>query len=279
MPDDRLDHIHSESSPAVLADSAREVPPAPTDDAEEWASRFTAPAPAAQDDEEQSTDDDTAPAQEAAQDMPEPEHETEDARDRRIARLANDVREKNRKLAQQQAEIERLKGMRTESRDQELDRLAEERASEKLKAKEFNSACDTINKAGMATYGQSFRNAVDAINDVCNDFNLLNGILESVVEAAGTTDGHTIIKHLGDNVDILEDIVGLPPHRQGAAIAKLAAKLSSPAVKPVSKAPAPIKKTTANAVSTSSNVDPMKMSMEEFAKWSLDRDRKRGRIH
>jgi len=276
MPDDKLAHIHSEMTDNVHLT-------VPTDDADQWAQQFTDPAPTAPEDTTEAPEadtgtDDTTDATQAAQASPEADPEASDVRDRRIARLANDVREKNRKLAMQSQEIERLKGMRPESRDHELDRLADERAEQKVKVKEFVSACDSINKTGIATYGQDFRKAVDSLNDVCSDPIMLNGMLEGIIEAGGTTEGAAIIKHLGENVDLLEDIVAMAPHRQGAAIAKLAAKLAAPKTRAVSKAPAPIKAVSGNA-STASGVDPMKMSMDEFAKWSRNRDIERGRIH
>jgi hypothetical protein len=82
--------------------------------------------------------------------------------------------------------------------------------------------------------------------------------------------------YLAKNPDMAEDIVQMTPARQGAALAKIAAKVSAPVIKPVSKAPEPIKSVGGGAKATGApGTDPDKMTMAEFATWQDAQDRKR----
>ena len=260
MTDNNLDHIHSESvnmdQPPIQGE---EIVP----EMEVTAEPEATPEPLAEVEATTDTQETAEPPQEASD-------QEQTAEQKRLARLANDVREKNRKLIEAQAEIERLKAGQPRGFD---DKDLEER----LAVKEFERATQAIFKTGMDSYGQGFKQAVDSMNDVCNDPDRLNGLCEGIIAAAGTTNGHLLVKHLGDNPDVLEDMVKLSPRNQGAELAKLALQLTAPKAKPVSKAPAPMK--TISATTTSTSVDPNKMSMDEFVKWSRDRDKARGKYH
>lgn len=196
-----------------------------------------------------------------------------DVKDKRLARLANDAREKNRQLAEMRSEIERLKGIRTETRDQEIDRLADERARVKVAAKEFETATYTIFNNGMSSFGPRFKQALDSLNDVCADPDRVNQLCDGVIAAAGSNDGHLLIKHLGDNPDVLEDIVKLPAIGQGIELAKLAIKLTAPKIRPVSQAPAPTKGVRSTSTKTSVS-NPGELPMDEFVKWSKENMRR-----
>lgn len=264
MTDTSLDHIKTEMTPEAEAALLATMP-----------EPVIEPVQAV---EAEPTNDDTHDPQEAVETDPEvSEQEPDDIRDKRIARLAHDVREKNRKLTAQQAEIDRLKGSRQETRDQEIDRLADERSLQKVKEREFVNACADVLKNGNAAYGDSFKRAVDSLNDVCADAYLTNAVIECVLESAGK-DSHMLIKHLGENPDILEDIVAMPPHRQGAAIAREAAKIATPKLRPLSKAPAPIKAVKTSSTTSTTAFDPANASMDEFVKWARAKDKERGWI-
>lgn len=281
MANERLENIPSEmvdNNPISL----------PTDDAEQWSAQFKDQAPTSVESPEapeattaaQGTDGSASPEleAEATQEGPEVEAEPDKqdtAEKRRIARLANDLREKNRKLAMQQAEIDRLKSGKSQEID---DRLIDQKAEERLAVKEFQKATQAIYAAGMKSYGADFTKALDALNDVCNP-DQINMLSDGIIAAAGSADGHLLVKHLGDNPDILEDIVRLAANRQGVELARLAHSLTAPKLRPVSKAPPPIKAVTTSTATTTANIDPMKMSMDEFAKWSLRHDIERGRVH
>jgi hypothetical protein len=69
--------------------------------------------------------------------------------------------------------------------------------------------------------------------------------------------------YLGENTDELRKIAALPPHKQGAAMAKLEARLVAPRSKPVSSAPAPGPNITGRAALRT----PETMSTAEWMAW------------
>lgn len=92
------------------------------------------------------------------------------------------------------------------------------------------------------------------------------GITDSQVQSLlGMEDAHKVIYSLGKNPEEAERILSLPPIQQGRELEKLASKpVPVPAPRAVSKAPAPI---TPVDGASAAEVDPSKMSMEEWAKW------------
>jgi|688.fasta_scaffold157947_2 hypothetical protein len=69
--------------------------------------------------------------------------------------------------------------------------------------------------------------------------------------------------YLGENVDELRKIAALPPHKLGAAMAKLEARLSAPRSKPLSAAPAPGPNVSGRAAVRT----PEAMSTDEWMRW------------
>jgi hypothetical protein len=206
---------------------------------------------------------------------PEPEPEEQAAEDqhsdteKRIARLAHDAREARRQARQLRAENEILKGQRTEAPDAEMDRKVTERAQQIAANDKFNATCQTIFKDGVKEYGEAkFKDAVAAMNEPLGF--IPTTLVEAMVDAGNP---HKLIQHLGSNHDVLEDLLALPPHRQGTAIAKLAAELA-PKAKAVSAAPTPHKTVGGNS---KVELDPDKMSIAEYMKH--DEQRIMGRYH
>lgn len=69
--------------------------------------------------------------------------------------------------------------------------------------------------------------------------------------------------YLGENVDELRKIAALPPHKLGAAMAKLEARLAAPRSKPLSSAPAPGPTVSGRAAVRT----PEAMSTDEWMRW------------
>ena len=140
MTDNNLDHIHSESvnmdRPPIQGE---EIVP----EMEVTAEPEATPEPLAEVEATTDTQETAEPPQEASD-------QEQTAEQKRLARLANDVREKNRKLIEAQAEIERLKAGQPRGFD---DKDLEER----LAVKEFERATQAIFKTGMDSYGQGFK--------------------------------------------------------------------------------------------------------------------------
>jgi hypothetical protein len=72
-----------------------------------------------------------------------------------------------------------------------------------------------------------------------------------------------LANYLGDNVSELRKIAGLPPHMQGAAVAKLEMRLTAPKARPLSAAPAPGPTVSGRAAVRT----PETMSTDEWMRW------------
>ena len=163
-----------------------------------------------------------APAEEAA---PSEEHN-------RIAKLRQAYAETKRQAAQLRAENEALRGQRQQGPNEEVERRARELAAAEVQQREFNKTCNDIYLAGVKQFGKSqFDDSVRAMNETLGG-SVPTPLIEALAEAG---DAHKVWHYLSENPDTLEDIANLPPHRMGAAVAKLTAKVNAP--KAVSKAP------------------------------------------
>lgn len=201
---------------------------------------------------------------------PEVKEDRDDETTKRIARLAAEARIAKRQLKAAQEENARLRGNAPAlPQDAEIERQINERATALQAQKAYNDGCNKIFQDGVKLY-PDFEQKVGDINKE------LGSMPVAFVEAAMEIgDPHKIIHYLGSNLDEAERILALPPHKMGAALAKVAQKTNAaPAPKPVSKAPAPIKPVAGSPKSSSSN-DPDKMSMDEFVKWQDAQDKKR----
>lgn len=226
---DISDAIVPEADPATITDTTE------------------SPQEAVQADTEVTASDDTDPLSEA---------------EKRASKLAADLRLAKRRERQQAAELEVLRGQRQEAPDQELDRRARDYAAQMSKANEFNKACEQVKEMGLKEFGQTdFPEAVTSVMEVAGSLERFNVMVEAMIDAG---DAHKLLKHLGDNVDILEGIASLPPHRMGAKLAQISAKLNTPKPKALSKAPAPIKPVSGGATTSETRMD--ELDMEAYAK-------------
>lgn len=202
---------------------------------------------------EQTEPEALAPAEQAE----EVQHDDDDEIDKRISRLAYEAREAKRLAKQLQRENEVLKGQRTETADEEVERKVAERAAALASQNAFNSECNKIYEQGKKEFGD-FQKTVDAFGEIGG---LSAPLVQAAIEAG---DAHKVLHWLGSNLDEAERISNLDPARMGAAVAKVATKLNKP--KQVSKAPAPIK-----PVSSSPGRSDENLSLDE---WMRQEDQK-----
>lgn len=202
-------------------------------------------------------------AEETTEETAEP---SEDETQARAARLARDLREQRRRARQLEQENLALRGQRTETRDEQIEREIQQRAAQMAAADRVNKAANDVYNEGVKQFGrQEFDSAVQAMNESFGQQTSL--VIETLVDLPNA---EKVIQHLSLNPDVMDDLASLPPHRLGAALAKEAAKLA-PKPKAVSKAPKPITPiSTANAAEP--EVDMEHMSMEQLAKMWDRRD-------
>lgn len=186
----------------------------------------------------------------------EPEDELAEEKKRR-ERMYFEKREAAREAKRLQAEIEILKGTRTETHDEAVVREATAIASQQVAQQKFNAECNRISKA----LGTDLQPVLTAFSEAFPE----NGgiplaILNTVIEAADGQE-HKVLQYLSKNLDQAEELMTMTPAKQGAFVARITAKVTAPVI---TKMPAPIKP-TAGALSATETVtkDFEKMSLKE----------------
>jgi hypothetical protein len=175
---------------------------------------------------------------------PEPEHVQDPESDdhaKRIERLAYERREARRQVKELQDRLARLENpdaATEETEDQRIERRAAQMAASQAYAEKANS----IYKDGVKEFAD-FEQRMVPLREI--------GLSPAFVEAAAEFgDPHKLLHYLGKNVDEAEHVMTLPVHKMGAALAKIAVKLTAPP-KQASRAPAPI-----NPLRGSGKADP-----------------------
>lgn len=181
------------------------------------------------------------PAQETPPE-PDPDAEERTKAQKRIDRLTREKWEARRETAALSARLSEIERQQQATRDpnaplspQDFQRAVEQRATEQRQQETFNAQCDEVFDAGTKEF-PDFEASL-------GNFRTLGGLSPALIEAAIETDAAAKVLHyLGKNLEEAETILKLSPARMGAAVAKLASKVSAaPPPKPVTKAPAPIK--------------------------------------
>jgi len=190
----------------------------------------------------------------------------------RLQRQYFENREAKRREKLKDQELEVLRGTRKENRDETVAREAEALATQISKQNAFAAECNRIAKELDKAFG-GFQPVVAKFQETFGGDGIPVPLLEAVIEA-GEGQEHKVLKWLSDNLDEAERIQGLTPAKQGAAIAKISAKVSAP--KPVSNAPPPIKTVGGGTKGTDGPVkDFAKMSTAEQIRFWDEEDRKR----
>jgi len=196
-----------------------------------------------------------------------PPEESDEELKARNARLARTLREEKRKARQLELEAQALRGQRQEQPNEQIEREIAQRAAALAQQQAINDRANAVYSEGIKAFGRvEFDESVKAVNEAFGQ--MMPVVIDTVVDIDNAPQ---LFAHLADNPDIADTIAGLPPHKLGAALAREAAKISQPKVKPVSKAPPPIR-----PISTTSSAEPEtdleKMSMDELAKLWDKRD-------
>jgi hypothetical protein len=188
----------------------------------------------------------------------------------RIKRSHIEAREAKKRAKLLEQELEVLRGSRTESRDETVQREAQQLAQRLSSEKLFNDECARIAATGQKEY-RDFDATLGQLWEAVGGFNAQ--LVEAAIEAGSP---EKVLHWLGRNPDEAERVAQLSPARQGAAIARIAAKVNAPKIRPVSNAPPPIAPVSGGSTGgESAPVDLDKMSMADAAKYWDAEDRKK----
>lgn len=142
---------------------------------------------------------------------------------------------------------------------EELERLAEEKATAKVEIDRFNTRCNQVFSDGQKTF--------EDFEAVLSNYRDIGGLTPDFLQAAFETDEpHKILYELGRDRDEAFRVINLPPLKRAVALGKLAVKLSEPKAKAVSKAPPPITGIRKSGTVRTED-DPEKMSTDDWMKW------------
>lgn len=142
----------------------------------------------------------------------------------------------------------------------DIDRLAEEKASQKLAAQQAQARIQDFQRKGTTNF-QDW-------NDRCNVVASLGATdrPEFLEIVTGMEDGHKLVAHLAENPEEAIRVLQLNPFAMASELTRMSIQMSTPAPKQISNAPAPIKPLTPQA---SPQFDPEgeNVSMEEWIAW------------
>ena len=137
--------------------------------------------------------------------------------------------------------------------------MAEVRNQERFT--KINQGADAMFEAGAKafpkTWGKRVADAADVFSD---EIRAKPEFLEAVTELDNAA---AVYHELAGDPDKMEEVLNLPPHKMGMELARLSAKLSTPAPKAISRAPAPIRPLDRPAQEPK-NLDDPNLSMDEF---------------
>jgi len=159
---------------------------------------------------------------------------------------------------QKQALEDQLKALQTgqpadpnqpQLNQQQLMQLADQIAEQKAQVKAFNDACNRVARDGEKEF-QDFREATGVLNMMgALRPEVLNPLFETCEDIEVSP--HKLLYELGKSPEDAAQILGLPPHRMGAALVRFAEKATTKPTPPVTKAPAPVR-----PVGGATKVDP-----------------------
>ncbi|WLE58385.1 hypothetical protein GIY62_14745 [Burkholderia plantarii] len=128
-----------------------------------------------------------------------------------------------------------------------------------VRQEKFDEACNRVFDAGKAEFGKDWDSSLQMLGAVGN---LTDDFLDIVTSMDA---GHKVLQHLGQNPDVAERVLSLPPTRMALELARLETTVGQAKTPPpVSQAPAPI-----NPVgSKSAPVEPQEFaSTEDYIAW------------
>jgi hypothetical protein len=190
------------------------------------------------------------PEEPKPEEQPKPEKKKTPWELRRINEETNKRREAEKRLAEAEAELKRLRAPKPVETSEEPERLDVEaiRAQErdrirleeagKIEAERFNAACNQTYEKGVAAFGADFDNATATLSQALGDeMQKRPEFLQAITEL---DNGHQVYYELSRNPEEAERLLRMPPVKMALEIAKMSANVTKPAPKPISKAPAPV---------------------------------------
>lgn len=233
------------------------------------------------------TPKEATPAPEAATETPPPEKPKKPASER-ISELYAQKKEAERRAQSAESEAYRLREqLRAPSRAAADDFAAQdtERVMKAVKSERFEQTVQEMesNRQEAARHqSELFKTKVDAARERMPDIDtaiseflrlpLSQQAAEILVESDKAPE---IAYYLSKNPGQAERLFNMPPHMQGAELARIEARVASaPTVRKTSAAPPPVP-TINGASSPSGRKDPSEMSTEEYADWYAERRAKK----
>lgn len=146
--------------------------------------------------------------------------------------------------------------------EEEIDRIANERAAQIAAAQRFNEACNSVAETGKKEYKDW--------DDAVRNLNLVGALgkdapLEFLETAIELKSPHKILHHLGNNIEEAERITKLAPKKMALELARIEAQLNAPASPaPVSAAPAPVIPVGGKAAPGPLNIDDPNLTTAQF---------------
>jgi hypothetical protein len=259
-----------EDDNALAPEAAASVPesntPAPSPDAK--------PAEGSQPSAESSENSDQPAKADSAEEIAQ-KLKTERSKER-YSRLHAESKQYQAEATMARAEVQRLKAeldKLTANKPDEFDPNAPAHQvrtavkSERLEQKEEEA--DKASKKAAQARQDAFIAKVDAARDRMPDFDQVfpnTPISEVAAELIADSDKAAEIAYwLGKNPKDAARIYDLPPHLQGAEIARIEGRLSTVSTRKTSNAPTP--PPVLNGQSAPGSKDPASMTMAEYAKW------------
>lgn len=136
-------------------------------------------------------------------------------------------------------------------------------ASQKARLRELDTRLDTMFDAGAKAH-KDFGDRVDSYVKAFG-VETLRGRQDFFEAVSDLPNGADVIHALGGDLDQMADLLEMPPHKMGMALATLSADLAKPKGAVVSKVPAPIVPLEKTTVSEMDIADP-RLPMDEFVR-------------
>lgn len=155
---------------------------------------------------------------------------------RRIDQLTREKHEEKRQREALEAQLRTYQGQ--PGGEQPTARMTPDEirteAKKLVQQEKFDAACNTIFEAGQKEFAGDWDSSLKT-------FQMLGGATPDFLEAVTSMDnGHKVLHHLGQNPEVAERLLSLPPLRMALELARLETKVAQSKTPSVSKAPPPI---------------------------------------
>lgn len=156
---------------------------------------------------------------------------------RRIDQLTREKHEEKRQREALEAQLRQYQqpaetSQQPQQRQMSADDVRAE-AKRLIQEEKFNEACNKVFDAGKTEFPDW--------DSSLRTFQMLGGASPEFLEAVTAMDaGHKVLHHLGQNPEVAERLLSLPPLRMALELARLETTVGQAKPKPVSNAPAPI---------------------------------------